>query len=243
MPDFIKINGTAVRTTGFYRRVITNEGKASQVEVELVVIIRGSMAIRSFKQLLSSPSLVVDSPHGTKWERFAATVENAQVASSGEGEAAAYRFDLNLRETPESAAKREAEREQEPEEPAAKPPTFIVKPSEYEEDLNAPADLSAVTLSTSSASWGAAVQQLKRGGRPEPPPEPPLTQVERAGIEAVLVNLRMDALIEQLEAIGMLKPGAVDAVFTRLVQKRFVTDATPLVGEKIAKRAERDLLG
>jgi hypothetical protein len=28
-----------------------------------------------------------------------------------------------------------------------------------------------------------------------------------------------------------------------LVKHRFVTEATPVIGEKVAKRAERDLLG
>src|SRR3954471_5817895 len=104
MVDFIKINGTAVRTTGFYHRIITDEGDVPRTEVEIIVIIRGSMAVRSFKQLLSAPVLTVDSPIGKNWERYEAKIEHASVASSGDGEAAAYRFDLNLRETPESAA-------------------------------------------------------------------------------------------------------------------------------------------
>jgi hypothetical protein len=243
MSDFVKINGTAVRTTGFYRRVIPHEGGADLTEIELVVIIRGSMANRAFKQLLSSPTLVVDSPLGSKWEQFGAKIEHVQVASSGEGEAAAFRYDINLRETPASADRRAVERVEE--EPAAAPPKPSVAPTEQDDNPSGPADLSSVQLSSSTAVWGKAIKQLTaaRSGRPEAPPEPPLTQTERAGIEAILVNLRLDALIDQLESAGVIRRGAVDATFKRFVRERFVEEATPLIGEKIAKRAERDLLG
>ena len=57
------------------------------------------------------------------------------------------------------------------------------------------------------------------------------------------MNLRMDALIDVLEDSGRIRRSDVERVFTSLVEDRFVEDATPVVGEKIAKRAAKDLLG
>lgn len=243
MVDFIKVNGTAVRTTGFYRRLIPREDGAPLVELEIVVIVRGSIPNRSFKQLLAAPSLVIDSPHGQEWERFDATIEQASVASSGSGEAAAFRYDLTFRETPESADRRARNRPAEPAAAPAPPPPKIA--AARSDDVDTGLDISDVQVTTDTAVWETALRQLKtaKSGRPEPPPEPPLTPTERTGIEAILVNLRMDALIEQLEAAGLLRPDAVEDAFTRLVKERFVAEATPVVGAQVAKRAERELLG
>lgn len=245
MPDFIKINGTTVRTTGFYRRLIPRTDGADLLELELVVIIRGSMANRAFKQLLSAPHLIVDSAHGATAERFDAAIEHVQVAASGDGEAAAFRYDLKLRETPESADKRASERVAEPAVSTPAPAKRSYAMPNLDEDAEGDYDLSRVRLSTDAAVWSKALTQLKaaKSGRPEAPPEPPLTQPERAAIEAILVGLRLDALIAELKIAGVLGEYAVDDTFSRLVRERFVTEATPLVGEMIAKRAERDLLG
>jgi len=245
MPDFIKLNGTAVRTTGLYRRTIPHASGVTLAEVELVIIVRGSMANRSLKQLLSKEPIRIDIPSSTETESFVTSIENVMVGASGTGEAAAYRFDLTLRETPESAANRKAERAAVA--AAAPPPPRSRTPSllEVTEDPDAPLDLSGVTVSGDSAVWATALKQLTTppSAKPTGPPETPLTTLERAGIEATLVNLRMDAVIDLLESSGLVRRLDVERQFMTLVKNRFVAEVTPLVGEKIAKRAERDLLG
>lgn len=245
MPDFVKLNGTAVRTTGMYRRSIPHAGGPDLAEVELVIIVRGSMANRSLKQLLSLEPVRVDIPSSTDTETFMSSIENVMVGSSGIGEAAAYRFDLTLRETPESAAIRARHREANAPPPVhqerAKSPAIL----DVFEDPDAPLDLSTVTMSGDSAVWATAFKQMTTppAAKHAGPPEAPLTTLERAGIEATLVNLRMDAVIDLLEISGLVTRLDVERQFLSLVKSRFISEVTPLVGEKIAKRAERDLLG
>ncbi len=247
MADFIKLNGTPVRTTGMYQRSIPQTDGPSLAEVELVIIVRGSMANRSLKQLLSTEIIRVDMPGGSDSMTFDALIEDVQVGSSGAGEAAAYRFDLKLRETPESASTRAREHpEQVDDTSKATPgPHRYAQAEIIDEHPDAPLDLSQITVSGDSAVWATALKQLKspQTARNAAPPEPPLTPTERAGVEAILVNLRLDALIEQLEESGRVRRIDVDRAFMKLVKQRFVTEASPLVGEKVAKRAERDLLG
>lgn len=242
MSDLIRLNGTAIRTTGMYQRAIAQDHGPALAEVELVIIIRGTMANRSLRQLLSQEPIRVDIPKGEKSESFLAVIEHVAVNSSGTGESAAYRFDLNLRETPESAAQREAER------PAAEEPAAarrVFKVAEPIDESSPDLELSRVKMSGDSSVWATALKQMKAppSTRPAAAPEPPLTPTERAGIEAILVNLRMDALIDRLEAAGLLRRADVERSFMELVKERFVADAIPVVGEKVAKRAERDLLG
>lgn len=241
MSDFIKLNGTAVRTTGFYRRSIPQTDGPPLAELELVIIIRGTMANRSLKQLLSVEPIQVDLPKGETVESFPATIEHVAVGSSGSGEAAAYRFDLTLRETPESAVLRAAERAAHEETPA---PERIVKAAQAFDESTLDLEISHVKVAGDSATWATAIKQMtaEPGARREVP-EPSLTATERTGIEAILVNLRMDALIDTLEAAGRLRRTDVDRAFLGLVKQRFVSEATPVVGERAAKRAERDLLG
>jgi hypothetical protein len=245
MSDFAKLNGTAVRTTGTYHRVIEQEDGPELAELELVVIVRGSMANRSLKQLLSQEPIHVDVPKGSKSEQFEAALENVQVASSGSGESAAFRYDLTLRETPASAARRAAEQAANPAPaPVAAAPAPVRRP-EIEDDPGEPLDLSKVKVGGDSTVWATALKQLQtpQGSRPAAPPEPPLTPIELAGIEAILVNLRLDAMIDLLEVKGLLARADVEGHFRKLVGQRFVAEATPVVGEKAAKRAEKDLLG
>src|SRR5215211_5644109 len=110
MSELTKLNGTAVRTTGTYHRAVEQASGPSLAEVELVVIIRGSMANRSFRQLLSQVPVRVEVAKGTRTEEYFASLENVQVTSHGSGESAVYRYNLTLRETPASAARRTAER-------------------------------------------------------------------------------------------------------------------------------------
>lgn len=253
MTDIIKINGTAVRTNSAYLRTIDPEtpGGYPLAEAELIIIVRGSMANRSMKQLLSTEPIRVDMPDRKVWISFLSTLHTVNVASSGAGESAAYRFDVVLRETPESAQIRSAEiRARQIEEAAAEREAEREAERKRQEQLareeaSAPKDLSDVQVSGNSQVWATALKQLKdpNGGRPAAPPEPPLTAVELSGIEAVLVNLRLDAIIDLLEASGRLKRSHVESRFMQLVEKRFVAEATPVVGEKAARRAAKDLLG
>jgi hypothetical protein len=247
MSDFTKLNGTAVRTTGTYHRVIEQPGGPQLAEVELVVIIRGSMANRSLKQLLTQEPIHVEIPKGSQTEIFFASLENVQVASSGSGESAVYRYDLVLRETPESAARRATERAANPVPVAVAAPVRVREPKypEQDDDPSALLDLSRVKVSGDSNVWATALKQLKepQRGHVAAPPEPPLGPIELSGIEAILVSLRVDAMIDLLELKGLLSRDDVEGQFMKLVQSRFVAEATPVVGDKVAKRAERDLLG
>jgi hypothetical protein len=244
MTDFMKLNGTAVRTTGMYRRSIEQPGGPPLAELELVIIVRGSMANRSLKQLLAQEPVLIDLPKGAEMERFIANIQDVQVAASGTGESAAYRYDLTLRETPESAEKRAAEAAVTT--PVVPKTTHVVRETQpYDDDPNGPLNLSEVKVGGDTAVWATALKQMKTptGARPEPPPEPPLTSVELAGIEAVLTNLRLDAMIDLLEIRGIIQRADIESHFTKLVTDRFVAEATPVVGEKAAKRAQKDLLG
>jgi hypothetical protein len=246
MSDFTKLNGTAVRTTGTYHRVIEQGSGPPLAEVELVVIIRGSMANRALKQLLAQEPVHVEVAKGSQTEVFFASLENVQVASSGSGESAAYRYDLTLRETPKSATRRAAERAAH-HEPVMTVASIIAPPPLQElddDDSSAPLDFSRVTVAADSTVWATALKQLKspQGARVAAP-EPPLEPVELAGIEAILTNLRVDAMIDLFETKGLLTRDEVEGHFLKLVQNRFVAEATPVVGEKAAKRAARDLLG
>jgi hypothetical protein len=248
MADFIKLNGTPVRTTGLYQRSIAQPGGPPLAEVELVIIIRGSMANRSLRQLLAAEPVRVDLPGPNTTTTFDAAIEDVQVSSSGTGEAAAYRFDLKLRETPESAAQRAAAGEIAESKDAAKShegPFRYERKEIVDDNPSAPLDYSKITTSGDSAVWATALKQLTtpQTSRVAAPPEPPLTEIERASVEAVLVNLRLDALINMLEFTGQVRRVEVESTFMQIVKDKFVSEATPLVGEKVAKRALRDLLG
>jgi hypothetical protein len=208
-------------------------------ELEVVVISRGSMASRQFKHLLATDPVRIDLQTKGGWETWQASLHAANAASSGGGESAVHRFDLVFRETPESAARRAAEHAHDPVEPEP-PPVSKAKPR-ADEDL--PEDISEITVRSDSSVWATALKQMQTPHGRIAPPEPPLTPTELAGIEAVLTNLRLDAVIDLLEASGRIRRSDVETRFQRLVKKRFVSEAAPVVGEKAAKRAERDLLG
>lgn len=252
MADFIKFNGTAVRTTAVYERAGAAELQGPPTaELEFVVILRGSMAHRSFLQLIAREPIRVDLPKGADWLTYEMTVGNAIHASSGVGEAAVFRHDVTLRETPASAGERARQASVVAAEAAAEaavhPPEPVVEeeiPEELPDEPGAAADYSAVSRSGDRAVWATAMEQLHRApGAKASAPEPPMTAAELAGVEAVLVNLRMEALIEQLASAGLVRRSVVESAFQLLVRRQFVTDATPVVGEKTALRAARELLG
>jgi hypothetical protein len=127
----------------------------------------------------------------------------------------------------------------------------------------------AFTNGTSTGGPGSHVQpapSVDPQPAPTPPaPAPPLTQlppppasllaspaltgqevafspVELAGIEAVLVGLRIETVIDALDKLGVLPRAELEQAFLRLVRERFVGEATLVVGEPVARRAARDIL-
>ena len=62
--------------------------------------------------------------------------------------------------------------------------------------------------------------------------EPPLGPIELAGIEAILVNLRVDAMIDLLENKGLLTRHDIEEHFMKLVQTRFVRKHPPSSAKK-----------
>jgi hypothetical protein len=237
--DFIRINGTPVKTSSAYVRMIEQPDGPSLTELEIVVIVRGTMAHRSLLQLLAREPMRIDIPTGESWNSFMAVVGRATHASSGAGEAAAYRHDIALRETPESAQRRQAETAATSDPAVPEPPPAAAAEPESEEE-DAPADLSDVSVSANAAAWRTAIEQLRPPDRTASPPELPLTTEQLAGIETVLVNLRMEALIEQLAGAGLIRRSALEEHFSRLVRERLVAEASPIVGESVARRALRE---
>ncbi|MER3437714.1 MAG: hypothetical protein C4346_09095 [Chloroflexota bacterium] len=253
--EFIRINGTAVRLTGFHQRTVEQVDGPPLRELELVVIVRGTLAHRSLLELMAQNRFVVDLPadtDGAQWTTLEATLAGAFHQSTGVGEAAAHRHDIRLRETPESAARHQA----------ATAPSGQAAPGEGEEpsdeaegdqqngDAASPddemaGDVAEVQVPGNPSVWAAALRQLRTqaSGRTASPPEPPLTTEELAGAEAVLVGLRLEALLEQLAAAGLIRRSVVESNFQRLVRERFVQEATPVIGESAARRIVRDVTG
>jgi hypothetical protein len=241
--DFIKINGTAVRLTSIYQRTVPQDDGPPLREAELVIILRGTMAHRSFLALLASPRLRLDVPEPSGWVTFDAEVSTAYSTASGSGEAAAHRHDILLRETAASAERYATEQAAlQPEPTPAANTTPPPEPTpEVDEDPFAPLDLSTVRVGGDATVWATALRQMTspQTSRPSAPPEPPLETPELAGAEAILVGLRLEALIEQLTAAGIVRRSSVDASFQRLVQQRFIAEATPVIGPKAANRAAK----
>ena len=242
MVDFVKLNGTPVRATGLYRRTVAQPAGAPREEVNLVVILRGRMDNRAFLALLEPGQVRLEFPGG---EAFEATVAAASHASSGSSEAAAYRHDVTLHETAASAERRAAARATAAEEVGAAGTAQTTDAGDQADDADAPLDLGPV--GASAATWATALRQLtapraETPAEPSPPAEEPLAPAELAGVEAVLVGLRLEALIETLDRSGAIRRSAVDDAFLRLIGERFVAEATPVVGEAVAQRVVKDLL-
>jgi hypothetical protein len=244
--DFVKINGTAVRITGVSQRAIPQEDGPPRQEVELVVILRGAMAHRSFQSLLGRGAIRLDIPEddGAGWTTLDTEIAAAYHSASGSGEAAAYRHDVTLRETPDSARRRTAERSTDQADQPEPARTTSGEPRQaepaVEDDPLAPDDLSGVTVAASADVWATALRKMTAPDPSKPPPpELPLETAQLAGAEAVLVGLRLEALIEQLVAAGIVRHAGVDASFARLVRERFVNEATPVIGQEAAERAAR----
>jgi hypothetical protein len=231
-PDVIRINGVPVAINGIYRREVTDDNGTELSEIELVVMIRGRITNKQFIQHMSQDQARVDwDDRGIQVTRYM-WITNHVSAGSGEGEGAMYRHDISLREDPSAARARHAA------EPKPVPAPKPVAARPQTDDLP---QTGTLRISASKDTWGDAIRQLK--GEPFRPKrtEIPLSQSELVAIECVLTNLRIDALIDQLDAAGVIRRAAVDGRFHILIEQRFSEEVTPLVGEDIAARALRDL--
>lgn len=156
---------------------------------------------------------------------------------------AAFRHDIQFRETDDSATRRSsmaaaaqlARRQAE----ARRRPLQVAEEEPTDDKL----DGSWGKLSTDQSTWGTALKQMKDPESIRPVvPEPPLTAAELGGIEAVLVGLRLEALIVVLEEAGLIQRQDLDELFHQLVMERFINEASPVVGEKAARRAAREVI-
>lgn len=234
----IWINGVEVRLHGSFEREVTDDSGATVAELEAVVIVRGRMPNKQFMQLIARDQLQLGLEDRDRMETMQARIGSHSAIETGTGEGTIHRHDILFRELPESYRRRQSERAvaaPAPEAPRQSPRTTTLQPE--------PVDtVSQLFSSSNAASLGTALQQMKSGSAKPLPYEDPLTLPELAGIESVLINLRVEALIDELEAAGLLSPGAVDERFHALLGSRFVAEAIPLVGEKIARRAARDIV-
>ncbi len=234
MTEFVNINGQAIRVTRFYRRTVNTEFGGTPVdEIELVVMLRGRTVQRAFQELLRQPAFQLEIPdEGSLQMRL----ESASLQTSGTGEAAAHRYDVTFRETGASAASRVSPATSSP--PPAQPPT----PPADTEGENIP-EAPEIDWEEASVAWASALRgNAASNTTPVAPPDEPLTSTELAGVEAVLVGLRLEALIGAMEQAGIVRREAVDQAFVSLVEDRFVIEATPVVGEDVARRAAKTVI-
>ena len=235
----ILINGVPTRIHGSFERTVQDEAGQTVAEMEAVVIVRGRLPNKQFLQQISRESVQLDYEDGQTPVTMVTRVVNHTAVASGEGEGTVYRHDVTFRELPESYERRMAERAA----AAAAKPVEAPRPSPRVAAQEPVGDISDVEIGGNSSVWAEAIMQMK-GTAPRPKaPEEPLTLPEMAGIETVLLNLRVEALVQLLEATGFIPRGAVDARFRALLDERFIAEATQLVGEKIAQRVAREMGG
>ena len=237
----IWINGVEIKLNGSFEREVVDESGATVSELEAAVIVRGRMPNNQFMQLIAREHIQLGLEDRGQLETLQTRIGNHSAVASGSGEGTVYRHDLLFRELPESYRRRQAERA---ERAAAEPPPEPVRPSPRTTTVEPqPVDtLSRLFSPANTAAWGTALQQMKGGAAtPAVVEEPPLTLPQLAAIETVLINLRVEALIDLLETAG-LRRTAVDERFHALLQERFIAEAIPLVGEETARRAARDVL-
>jgi hypothetical protein len=238
MADFIYINGAGVRVSSIYRRTLIQPDTPPREQIELVVILRGSIATRSFADLLRSSPLHVAFPDGPSFEM---TVTDDNRAVAGTGESAAHRHDITLTETLAAAERRAAAS------PGQGAPSSDIAEDEREpepaDDETDPADLASVTFNAPATTWATALRQMTGAtDQSEALPPPALDTAHLAGVEAVLVGLRLEALIAALDAAGIVRRSAIDDAFLALIEERFVAEAIPIIGEDAARRVVADLL-
>ena len=250
MAELIRMNGTIVRMDQAARQMVEQADGPPLLRLISVTFVRGRVENLDFQKVFASGQARVEFQTGPVYEM---TVTSATRTSTGEGIYAPIRYDITLEETPESARQRteaaieaamaaaEAAAEQAEFDPAPTNGTPAERP-------RAPAASGQTGFSVASTgAWATALKQLaaKRpdlAPQPEPEPPPPLTTAELAGIETVLVGLRVDALVEAFVRAKIVEREVVDYAFQRFLKARFVAEATPLVGAEVAERVYRDLM-
>ncbi len=238
--ESVRINNQIVRVKSFHRRPTPPvAGHAAGDEIEIVVMLRGRGERRDFETLLRSPKITLAIPDS---DTLDVAVASAGVSSSGSGEKDAHRFDVTFRESDQSAARRVADGAPVPPPGAAAPVSTIARylDTGSDEDDAAIDDGSTSDLGGSSVVWATALRQLSQDTQAvaaPPPVERTFTPTELAGIEAILVGLRLEALIAELDRANLIRRGVIDDGFLALVQSRFVAEATPVIGEEAARAA------
>src|SRR5215211_7066878 len=244
MIDFIKMNGVAVRTNAFNRRTEMEGDGIAHEHVTVSIIVRGSIQHRSLSELLNQSPMRLEIPNGATMDLLEVEVISNTHVSTGLGEAAAFRHDVEMRESDASAVRRTT---QVAASQAMRARLQTVEAAQHapveEELLDDRLDRSWDKLSSDQSTWMNALKQMKDPDALKPVvPEPPLTAAELGGIEAVLVGLRLEALIAVLEDSGVIQRADIDEVFHQLVMERFINEASPVVGEKAARRAVKELI-
>ena len=235
----IQINGAPTRIHGSFDREVQDEGGQTVGEMEVIAIIRGRLPNKQFMQLISRETVQLDYQDGQTPVTMVTRVVNHSAVASGEGEGTVYRHDITFRELPESFQRRAAERAIVAAAKAAEEPRPSPRVAVQEQEPVG--DISDVKTATDPSNWGDAIRQL-RGSMPKPQaPEEPLTVPELAGIESVLVNLRLEALIHVLESSGLIPRGAAEVQFRDLLEERFFEEASQIVGQRVAQRAVREM--
>jgi hypothetical protein len=244
MIDFIKMNGVAVRTNSFNRRTEMEGDGIARDHVIVSIIVRGSIQHRSLSELLNQSPMRLEIPNGATMDLLEVEVISNTHVSTGLGEAAAFRHDVEMRETDASAVRRTTQVAANQAMRARLQPVEAVQHAPVEEEpLDDRLDRSWDKLSSDQSTWMNALKQMKDPDALKPVvPEPPLTAAELGGIEAVLVGLRLEALIAVLEDSGVIQRADIDEVFHQLVMERFINEASPVVGEKAARRAVKELI-
>jgi hypothetical protein len=235
----IQINGAPTRIHGSFDREVQDERGQTTGEMEVVAIIRGRLPNKQFMQLISQETVRLDYQDGQTAVTMITRVANHSAVASGAGEGTVYRHDITFRELPESFQRRAAERAIVAAAKAAEAPRPSPRVAVQEQESIG--EISDVTTATDPSNWGDAIRQL-RGSMPKPQaPEEPLTVPELAGIETVLINLRLEALIHVLESSGVIPRGAAEIQFRELLEERFFEDASQIVGQRVAQRALREM--
>lgn len=236
--EHIRINGVPVRIHGDFEREVTDESGARAAELEVAIIIRGRLPNKQFVQMISQEPIRLDLPDSASVTTMFTRIGNHSAVASGSGEGTVYRHDILFREMPDSFQRRMEEK-------AARQATL---PNPETVRRSAPPEpepienISQVLANADPTGWGEAIRQLKTGGvREAAVVEEPLTTADLTAVETVLTNLRIDALIDQLSAAGLIRRDAIDERFRMLVDQRFIVEAIPLVGEKVARRALREM--
>ena len=232
----IHINGIPIRVHGSFERDVLDDSGQTVGEMEVAIIIRGRLPNKQFMQLIGRDHHRLEYLDGQRPVLKTVRIVNHSTVASGTGEATVFRHDIHFRELGDPSQPQATNRSQVPAD------AFRSVPRPAEPQPAAAARVPAPRLTgTDPANWGDAIRQMRGESTVPTIPETPLTVPELVAIESVLVNLRVEALIQTFEEAGLIERDAVEERFRALLIDRFVAEAIPLVGEKVANRAMADV--